>query len=345
MKKTINTIIGSALLATTVAAKKPDSNFVSQTTNTNSKAMFIVEWDNIAVGGKVKNLSAILNYNLDDEFGLGVTGSYKINDNLATTIWLWASNKKNVGDIYTGAGWVTAANENWYIGASVLYKKFDPSSSLYTNSDSLDARVHWGYKVLDNFTLTASVGQKRVYAEWCNTVKWTVWHLGANIDLPYDITLSPYVKREINKVKQYVVWLQFTIKFWKGSPKTPNETSYLLDSGIVNMERYFLTESSNFDNSMVMSKKTKTPEALPAQTVNIVTSAWIIRSWDNSDNIVAENLWWDVIIDLTVNSPYTLSVNQFTFNPQLWGTSETKTANILNKWQIVWTKSVTVTWQ
>lgn len=85
--------------------------------------------------------------------------------------------------------------------------------------------------------------------------------------------------------------------------------------------------------------------ALPAQNLSISTSSWGIISWANSNNIVADNGSSSVVTDLTINSPYTLSVNQFTFNPQAWGNSETKTTNVLYSWQVVWTKSVTVTWQ
>ncbi len=86
-------------------------------------------------------------------------------------------------------------------------------------------------------------------------------------------------------------------------------------------------------------------EVLPPQEVSITTS-WPIVSGENTDDILAENgPHIPVEISLSVNSPYTLSSNSLTFNPINEWEIETQTVNILNNWQIVWNKSVTVTWQ
>ena len=84
-------------------------------------------------------------------------------------------------------------------------------------------------------------------------------------------------------------------------------------------------------------------EALPAQSLSITTS-WPITSWANTDNIVANN--WpltNVEVSLSINSPYTLSTSSLTFTPNVW--LQTQTVDILHNGNVVWTRTISVTWE
>jgi hypothetical protein len=60
---------------------------------------------------------------------------------------------------------------------------------------------------------------------------------------------------------------------------------------------------------------------------------------------VANNGGGNVVVLLSVNSPYTLSSNSLTFVPAIGGTVDIQTVNILHNGKVVDTKSVQVTWQ
>ena len=91
-----------------------------------------------------------------------------------------------------------------------------------------------------------------------------------------------------------------------------------------------------------------TTEALPAQNVSFTTSDWLIDPANSSvnDGIIVADIWWtNVVVDCSVNSPYTCSPTQHTFPVQAPWTDRTETFNIEYNWAVVWSKDVTVTWQ
>jgi len=60
--------------------------------------------------------------------------------------------------------------------------------------------------------------------------------------------------------------------------------------------------------------------------------------------MVADN--WpltNVEVSLSVNSPYTLSSSSLTFTPNVW--LQTQTVNVLHNGNVVWTRTISVTWQ
>lgn len=84
-------------------------------------------------------------------------------------------------------------------------------------------------------------------------------------------------------------------------------------------------------------------DALPAQSLSITTS-WPVISWANTDSVTALNWPWDnIVFNISVNTPYTLSSSTITFTPNIW--LQTQTVDILHNGNVVWTRTLSVTWQ
>lgn len=83
------------------------------------------------------------------------------------------------------------------------------------------------------------------------------------------------------------------------------------------------------------------------QSINVsITTSGPVVTGANSDTITADNgPSAPIYVALSVNSPYTLSVNSLIFNINIDGATDIKTVNILNNGLIVGTKSIQVTWQ
>ncbi|NVP17668.1 hypothetical protein HUU51_03030 [Candidatus Gracilibacteria bacterium] len=84
-------------------------------------------------------------------------------------------------------------------------------------------------------------------------------------------------------------------------------------------------------------------DALPPQSLSITTSGPVI-SGANTDSVTALNGPGDnIVFNISVNTPYTLSSSTITFTPNIG--LQTQTVDILHNGNVVGTRTLSVTWQ
>lgn len=309
------------------AEREADSKIASKENPTN--VWIIVKWKTFWLGLETENIYWEVTSNFDDEIWVWV--AYK--DKSWLVAWWSYADKKSVGSQTWVWAWYVKSFDNSYVWAWVKYTNFN-AKGIYADADSVKAQVMWAYELTSWLFAEATVGYKTFKADTYDRESRVEGSLGFAYMTP------EFTARIASTINQSSNQVMATLSFPIGG-KNKVSAANLWQSSMAR----FIADSS-FDNSIVRVKKEPivTPEVqLPAQTLSISTS-WPIISWANTDNMVADN--WpltNVEVSLNINSPYTLSSSLLTFNPNVW--LKTQTVNVLHNGNVVWTRTISVTWQ
>lgn len=311
--------------------QKAKSEKIALENSATTNLWVIVKWKTYWLGLETQSVYVEATSNFDDELWAGA--AYKFNS--GAVAWVSFADKKDVGSQTWVWAWFVKSFDNSYVWAWVKYTDFN-AKGIYADSNSVKAQVMWAYEITSWLFAEGSVWYKTFKADTYDTdsrVEWSLWVAYMTPD--FTARISSTINQSSNQVMA-------TLSFPIGGKNKVSAANL----GQSSMAR-FIADSS-FDSSIVKVKKVPvvTPEVpLPSQTLSITTSGPVV-SWANSDNMVADN--WpltNVEVSLSVNSPYTLSSSSLTFTPLTAPQSETKTVNILHNGNVVWTRTISVTWQ
>lgn len=312
--------------------KKEEKNSKIELAEAPKNIDLIVNWKTFWLGLDTKNVYWEVTSNFDDELWAWL--AYK--DESWLVAWWSVAGKENVGlQTWVWAGFVKNFDKS-YVWAWVKYTEFN-AKGIYADSNSVKAKVMWAYEVAPWLFAEAGVSYKTVSADTYDRESRVEGNLWVAYMTP-DYTLR--VSSTINEVDNRVM---ATLSLPIGGKNKVSAANL----GQSSMARF--VADSSFDKWIVKVKKVPvvviTPEVpLPAQVVSISAMVWAV-SVGSTENISAPN--WPggpAIVTLNVNSPYTLSSSSLSFNPLPFPQSESQTVNILHNWNIVWTKTITVSW-
>ena len=309
--------------------QKAKSEKIADEKSATTNLWVIVKWKTYWLGIETQSVYVEATSNFDDELWAGA--AYKFNS--GAVAWVSFADKKDVGSQTWVWAWFVKSFDNSYVWAWVKYTDFN-AKGIYADSNSVKAQVMWAYEITSWLFAEGSVWYKTFKADTYDTdsrVEWSLWVAYMTPD---------FTARIASTINQSSNQIMATLSFPIGGKNKVSAANL----GQSSMAR-FIADSS-FDSSIVKVKKVPvvTPEVpLPAQTLSITTS-WPVVSWANSDNVTALNWpWSDIVFNITVNTPYTLSSSTVTFTPNVW--TQTQTVNILHNGNVVWTRTLTVNWQ
>lgn len=309
--------------------QKAKSEKIADEKSATTNLWVIVKWKTYWLGIETQSVYVEATSNFDDELWAGA--AYKFNS--GAVAWVSFADKKDVGSQTWVWAWFVKSFDNSYVWAWVKYTDFN-AKGIYADSNSVKAQVMWAYEITSWLFAEGSVWYKTFKADTYDTdsrVEWSLWVAYMTPD--FTARIASTINQSSNQVMA-------TLSFPIGGKNKVSAANL----GQSSMAR-FIADSS-FDSSIVKVKKVPvvTPEVpLPAQTLSITTS-WPVVSWVNSDNVTALNWpWSDIVFNITVNTPYTLSSSTVTFTPNVW--TQTQTVNILHNGNVVWTRTLTVNWQ
>ncbi len=310
--------------------QKAKSEKIVDTKSATSNLWVIVKWKAVWLGFETQSVYVEATSNFDDELWAGA--AYKFNS--GAVAWVSYADKKDVGSQTWVWAWFVKSFDNSYVWAWLKYTDFN-AKGIYADANSVKAQVMWAYEITSWLFAEASVWYKTFKADTFDNdsrVEWSLW-------LAY---MTPdFTARIASTINQSSNQVMATLSFPIGGKNKVSAANL----GQSSMAR-FIADSS-FDNSIVKVKKVPvvTPEVpLPAQTLSITTS-WPVVSWANSDNVTALIWpWGSVDFTLSVNSPYTLSNTSLSF-PESSAWTYTQNVNILHNGNVVWTRTISVTWQ
>lgn len=311
--------------------QKAKSEKIALENSATTNLWVIVKWKTYWLGLETQSVYVEATSNFDDELWAGA--AYKFNSGVVA--WVSYADKKDVGSQTWVWAWFVKSFDNSYVWAWVKYTDFN-AKGIYADSNSVKAQFMWAYEITSWLFAEGSIWYKTFKADTYDTdsrVEWSLWVAYMTPD---------FTARIASTINQSSNQIMATLNFPIGGKNKVSAANL----GQSSMAR-FIADSS-FDSSIVKVKKVPvvTPEVpLPAQTLSISTTPnLIVVSWSNTDNVTALN--WPgepLVFNLTVNSPYTLSSNTVTFNPNIW--TQTQSVNVLHNGNVVWNRTLTVNWQ
>lgn len=278
------------------------------------------EGGRFAVGSHFWDVYALWATNFDDEYGAAVA----IN-NANSTIWLWYSDKKDIGSTISLGAWYTYSNDDWYINTSLIWKKFN-ADSWYADSKSAELNVTWGTHLWGKFFWEAWVWAKTIKSDWydrVNTATYNAWviHKGDNMEAALRVTKDTSTA--------VMLTLTFTDGSWAKPSRLPNYQAMWQRS----LQQQITSNMAFYDPSIVKVEASTLSISMTDQTVNDNAGA---VSTDLSAPTVS---WVDAWAVYSIVSDPTWG--KLTINSSTW--VATRSWNETAGWTIVYTITYKVT--